>query len=114
MEAPQLILSAFLSLVIFLSGFWLSRKGKPYSMFIQAVHKLVGVGLGVSLTLAVYYKYQVVHLSSLEIIMVAMTVALFAGLVATGALLTPRKKCCRALPSLTRSCLTWRLFLLVY
>jgi hypothetical protein len=30
-------------LFIFLSGFWLSRTGKPYSGIILTIHKLIGL-----------------------------------------------------------------------
>jgi len=31
-------------LIMFLSGFWLSRTGKPYGTFIFTIHKLIGNG----------------------------------------------------------------------
>ena len=91
MESTQSILGISLFLILFLSGFWLSRTGKPYSKLPQAVHKLIGVGMGVFLVLAVYHRHQAVPLSAVEITMVVVTVILFAGLVASGALLTSEK-----------------------
>ena len=91
MRSPQSIYGILFFLFLFLSGFWLSRTGKPYSMLAQAVHKLVGVGIGAFLILAVYNRHQVVPLTGIEIVMIVVTVVLFAILVASGALLTSEK-----------------------
>ena len=91
MSSTRFIPGIILFLFLFLSGFWLSRTGKPYSTLTQAIHKLVGVGIGVFLVLAVYNRHQAVPLNGVEIVMIVVTVLLFAVLVASGALLTSEK-----------------------
>lgn len=91
MSISQPIAGILLFLFLFLSGFWLSRTGKPYSMLISAVHKLIGVGIGAFLVLAVYRRQQAAPLNGVEIILLVVTILLFGGLVATGALLTSDK-----------------------
>lgn len=76
---------------IFLSGFWLSRKGRPYSMLVITVHKLIALAAGVFLGLTIYRIHQVTPLSIVQIIAVVITVLLFAVNVAAGSLLSTNK-----------------------
>lgn len=76
-----------LFLLIFLSGLWLSRLGKPYSTAIFTIHKLVGLATGVLLAVIVYQAHQVAPLGAAEIAAVVVTVCFFFGVVATGGLL---------------------------
>lgn len=75
-------------LLIFASGIWLSRSGKPYGTLLFTVHKLVGLALGIWLAVTVYQTHQVAPLGALEITAVAVTVLLFVGTVAAGGLLS--------------------------
>lgn len=87
----NLVSAGVFFLFIFLSGFWLSRTGRPYSMLIQTLHKLIGVAAGVYLVRTVYQIHEAAPLSSLGIVAVVVTVLFFAGLVATGGLLSASK-----------------------
>ena len=78
-------------LLIFLSGFWLSRSGKPYSVIILTIHKLIGLAAGVFLVMTVYRIHRVAPLSPVEITAIVVTVLFFAGNVATGGLLSTDK-----------------------
>lgn len=78
-------------LFIFLSGFWLSRSGKPYNMFIITVHKLIGLAVGVSLGTKVDRAYQMNAISSFDITAILITIVLFVALVTTGSLLSAEK-----------------------
>jgi hypothetical protein len=78
-------------LFIFLSGFRLSRTGKPYSRIILTIHKLIGLAAGVFLVMTVYRIHQVAPLSPVEITAIVVTVLFFAGNVATGGLLSTDK-----------------------
>ena len=55
-------------LFIFLSGFWLSRSGKPYSAIIFNIHKLIGLAASVFLVITIYHINQVAALSAIELI----------------------------------------------
>jgi hypothetical protein len=41
-------------LVIFVSGFWLRRTGKPYSVMISNIHKLVALAAGILLLIILF------------------------------------------------------------
>jgi len=75
-------------LIMFLSGFWLSRTGKPYGTFIFTIHKLIGVGIGILLFISVRQMHQTASLSPVEITAVAVTVLFFVATVTTGSLLS--------------------------
>ena len=92
---PGLIISFLLSgaafIVIFLSGFLLTRIGKPYHMLIITIHKLMGVALGVYLGLRLYRQYQAAGLSSISFVIITVTVLFFILMVATGSLLSAER-----------------------
>ena len=75
-------------LFILLSGFWLSRSGKPYSSLIVTIHKLIGLAAGVYLVMTVYRVYKTASINQMGIIATVVTVLFFIGLVATGSLLS--------------------------
>ena len=75
-------------LFIFLSGFWLSRSGKPYSSIIFNIHKLIGLAAGVFLIMTVYRTHQLAPLSPVEITAIVITVLIFVGTVAAGGLVS--------------------------
>jgi hypothetical protein len=75
-------------LIMFLSGFWLSRTGKPYGTFIFTIHKLIGVGMGILLFVTVRQIHQTASLRPIEIIAVIVTVLFFIATVTTGSLLS--------------------------
>ena len=75
-------------LLIFLSGFWLSRSGKPYSSIIFNIHKFVGLATGVFLIMTVYKTHQLAPLSPVGITAVVITVLIFVGTVAAGGLVS--------------------------
>ena len=75
-------------IIMFLSGFWLNRTGKPYGTLVFAVHKLIGVGLGIFLYITVKQLHPTSPLSVTEIILIALIVLSFIGTVTTGSLLS--------------------------
>ena len=78
-------------LFIFLSGIWLSRSGKPYSVIILAIHKLISLAAGVFLVMAIYQINQAAKLSAVELIAVVVTGLFFLGTIVTGGLLSTGK-----------------------
>ena len=75
-------------LLIFLTGIWLRRSGKPYSALVFNIHKLIGLAAGVLLIITVYRMHQVAALGPLEIAAVVVTALLLAGTAAVGSLLS--------------------------
>jgi succinate dehydrogenase/fumarate reductase cytochrome b subunit len=79
-----------LFLVIFISGFWLSRAGKPYNVILSTVHKLIGLAAGVFLVVIIFQVNRTAGLSTTEWIVSVVTGLLFlvngvsGGLVMTG------------------------------
>jgi len=75
-------------LVMFLSGFWLNRTGKPYGTLIFTIHKITGLGLGIFLYLSIRQIHQVAALSPVEIAIIVVTALFFVATVITGSLLS--------------------------
>ena len=75
-------------LIMFLSGFWLNRTGKPYGTLIFTIHKLIGVGIGVLLFIMIKQAYQTASFGPIELVAVAVTVLFFIATVTTGSLLS--------------------------
>jgi hypothetical protein len=107
-------------LLLFLSGIWLSRAGKPYNTLIFTIHKLIGLAGGVFLIVTVYQTHQVAPLGLLEIAAIVITVLLFVGTVAAGGLLSIDKpmpavvlRLHQFIPVLTVLSTAWTLYLLL-
>ncbi len=75
-------------LSIFLSGFWLSRSGKPYSVIIFNIHKLVSLAAVVFLIITIYQINQVAKLSAIELIASVVTGLLSLGTIVSGGLVS--------------------------
>ena len=83
--------AGLLYLFIFLSGIWLSHSGKPYSVIIFAIHKLISVVAVVFLGRTIYQISQVAKLSGVGLVAVVVTSLLFLGTIASGGLLSTDK-----------------------
>ena len=73
----RLIETGIFLLLMFLSGFWLSRGGKPYPGGKFNLHKFIGLGTGVFLIVMVYRAHQAAPLSAAQVTAVAITALLF-------------------------------------
>lgn len=75
-------------LFIFLSGFWLTRSGKPYNGALFNVHKLLALAAVVLFVVTLFRVNGVDALGAGEWIAGAVTVLFFIGLFVTGALVS--------------------------
>lgn len=82
---------------ILLSGFFLSRKGKPYNVIISTIHKLVSLALLAYFIVIIFQANRLAPLSSLEIIASVFTGLFFLALIATGGILSASKIISRSL-----------------
>jgi hypothetical protein len=78
-------------LLIFLSGIWLSRSGKPLNNIILTIHKLISLAAAVFLVVTIYQTNQVATLSGIEAIAAGVTGLLFLGTGIAGGLLSTDK-----------------------
>lgn len=75
-------------ILIILSGIWLSHLGKPYNTGVFAVHKAVGVAVGILLGVMVHQARQTTPLDAVQIVAIVITVLFFIAIVAAGGLLS--------------------------
>jgi len=74
--------------ITFLSGFWLSRAGKPYNGIALTIHKLISLAAAVLLAVIIHQVNQATALHTIEWIASTVTGLLFLGTVITGGLLS--------------------------
>ena len=87
----KLLFAGLFLLFIILSGIWLSRTGRPLSVFILTLHKLISLGAVVFLAITVYRIHQAAPLNPLQLGISVFTLLLFIALFATGGLLSTAK-----------------------
>lgn len=86
------MVSGFLFLISIASGFWLNAGGKPYSVLILTLHKLISVGTFVYLCLTIYRLHKLAPLSSGQVAVAVLAAMLFLCLIATGGMLSTGKE----------------------
>jgi hypothetical protein len=84
----QILYTGVFFLFILLSGFWVSRSGKPYNSLIFNIHKLIGLAAGIYLIRTVYLTNQATSLKAAQWTSIVITVLLFLITVAAGGLLS--------------------------
>jgi hypothetical protein len=87
----KLLFAGLFLLFIILSGFWLSRTGRPLSVIILTIHKLISLGAVVFLAITVYRIHQAAPLNPLQLGLSVLTLLLFITLFATGGMLSTAK-----------------------
>jgi hypothetical protein len=83
--------AALLFACIFLSGIWLSRRGRPQNMGVSTVHKLISLAVGIFLLVTIYQRHRVIPLNAMEWIAIGVTGLCFLGTVASGGFLSSDK-----------------------
>lgn len=89
--AVRTIVVGLFFLFIFLSGIWLSRRGRPLNVAISAAHKLISLAAGIFLLVTIHQRNQVVLLSATEWIAIGVTGLCFLGTVVSGGFLSSDK-----------------------
>jgi hypothetical protein len=74
--------------LMFLSGIWVSRAGKPLNGVLLTIHKLVGLATGVFLIATIYQLSRAAPLGGTEMVAVVVCGLLFLGTVAAGGALS--------------------------
>jgi ABC-type uncharacterized transport system permease subunit len=87
----KLIITAVFFIIIVLSGFWLTRSGKPLNILILTVHKLVSVAAFIYLVISMYQIHQITPLNSIEMAVSLLSAFIFIILIATGGMLSSIK-----------------------
>ena len=85
----KLIAAGILFLFALISGVIVSQSGRPLSVVLVTIHKLIAVGTVVLVGMAVYQLYKTLDGKlTFELIVMVISGILFLSLIATGALLT--------------------------
>ena len=84
----RIVGSGLLFLFTFISGFWLSRSGKPFNVIILTIHKLISLAAAVLLGIVIYRINQVAPLRTIELAAGVVTGLFFLDAVVSGGLLS--------------------------
>ncbi len=87
----KIIITVFVFMIIFLSGFWLGKSEKPYNVIVLTIHKLVSVGIIIFIVITCYQFYKVDALNTLELILGLSLILIFLGAIVSGGLLSTDK-----------------------
>ena len=90
-NASRILATGLFFLFIFVSGFWLSRLGKPYAVIVFTIHKLLALGALLFLGRLVYQAQQAAALQSMPLLAIAITALCLLALFVTGALISLEK-----------------------
>jgi|WetSurMetagenome_2_1015567.scaffolds.fasta_scaffold1010977_1 hypothetical protein len=84
----RIIGTGVLFIFVFLSGVWLSNSGKPLSVVISTIHKLIGLAALIFIGATIYQLNQAAPLTALELGAAVITGLLFVVTMITGGLLS--------------------------
>lgn len=75
-------------------GIWLSRRGRPFAVWLSALHKLISLASAVFMALAVYGDQGLFWKGAMPAVLSGLSLSLVIELIVTGAILsgkTPNK-----------------------
>ena len=84
----RIVWTGALFILVFLSGFWLYRSGRPINTVVLTVHKLIALGALILIGVTIYQVNQITPLSAAAIITTVVTGILFIVTIITGGLLS--------------------------
>jgi len=87
----QVVGAGLFFLFIFLTGYRLSRSGKPYSMAVLAIHKLISLAAVALLVMTILQMNRAARLDAAELAAGVVTGLVLLGTMATGGLLSTDK-----------------------
>ncbi len=85
---PRIIVMGALFLLVFLSGLWLNRLGRPINTLVLTIHKLIALGTLILIGVTIYQMNQVVPLSPAAVVATVITGVLFVATIIIGGLLS--------------------------
>ncbi|HDL49799.1 MAG TPA: hypothetical protein ENH33_07580 [Actinobacteria bacterium] len=75
-------------LLVFFTGFWMARSGRPYGIGLVTLHKLVAVGILVVLGVSAYRADRASALGALIWLVVSLALVVFVAMIASGGVLS--------------------------
>lgn len=96
MNGKYLIVGLLMAGMI-LTGFIVSRSGKPYSTLLLTLHKLISLGALVYLAIAVIKAARIAPADPTRLVVIILSAVLFIALFATGGMISAMKAPPRAI-----------------
>ena len=102
MTLSRVVVAGLFFVFIFISGFWLSRSGKPYGSLALNIHKLIALAAVVFLFVTTRQLNQATKLNATELTISVVTGLLFLGAIISGGLVSIDKPMPAVVPVLHR------------
>ena len=84
----KIIIAILIAIVIFISGVWLHKSGKPYNTLVLTVHKLISFGIFVYSVILCYQLNNAEMLASVELGLFLAMLIVFLSAIVSGAFLS--------------------------
>ena len=86
--APRFFFTGFLFILIMITGFVLSRTGRPYGTGIFTLHKLIGLAVFIFLMLSLYRWDVLTTPNGITFMVALITCLFFIGVIVTGGIIS--------------------------
>jgi hypothetical protein len=84
----KIFVCVIIGLVVFATGIWMNKTGKPYNSFLLTLHKLIVVCFFVYLSVICYQLNKSEALSIIELTCCWLTISIFICAIITGGLIS--------------------------
>ena len=84
----KIVIIVLIAIVIYVSGAWLNKSGKPYNVIVLTIHKLIAFGIFIYIVISCYRIYKTDALTSIESILCLFMVASFLSGIISGGFLS--------------------------
>ncbi len=87
----KIIITSLLLVGMILTGFIVSRSGKPYGTLLLTLHKLVSLGALIFLVVTVNQAIRITTVNPITLVVIILSAVLFIALFATGGIVSAMK-----------------------
>jgi len=87
----RILIIGLLYLLIFASGFWLSKSGKPFNTIVLTIHKLISLAVLVLLIIIIYRFHEGAKLGAVELAFTLVMSLFFLSTIISGGFLSTGK-----------------------
>jgi len=84
----EIVVVVLIAIVVFISGYWLNKLGKPYNTIVLTAHKLISFGISVYIVIMCYQLNKTETFASIEYGLFISMLIVFISAIASGGFLS--------------------------
>ena len=84
----KIVVVVLIAIVVFISGYWLNKLGKPYNTIVLTAHKLISFGISVYIVIMCYQLNKTETFASIEYGLFISMLIVFISAIASGGFLS--------------------------